>query len=181
LIAARATPSSSIDVICRSSSPTLVAGEPTWKQLIRLVFGYEGKPSGNEDVRAYQRDRLGRGGQTLLAEISSVNATSLSVPVPEREAYRAERIATIHRRMLENKPEFAVFYGIQYREAFAEIAGGPFDADGHRWNGATLCALVRHPTAIPNAPATSWAEKGTQLKALRSAGLPTSPMSIERP
>lgn len=155
----------------------LVVGEPplqpTWKQLIRLVLGYEGKPAGNEDVREYQRDCLGRrAGQTLLIEISSVNAKSLSVTVPEREAHRAERIATIRRRMLENKPDFIVFYGLRYADAYAEVAGGPFDSDRYRWNGPTLCALVRHPTAIPTSPASSWTEKGAQMRALRSAAMP---------
>jgi len=135
----------------------LVAGEPplqaTWKQLIRLVLGYEGKASGNEDVRAYQRDRLGRrDGQTLLVEVSSVNASSLSVPVLEREAHRAERIATIRRRILEHEPEFVVFYGRRYANAYAEIAGDSFDADGYRWAGPTLCALVRHPVSRPTLP-----------------------------
>ena len=143
----------------------LVSGDPplqpTWKQLIRLVLGYQGKPADQDNVRAYQRDRLGRrDGETLLAELSSVNATSLSVQIPQREAYRAARVVTIRRRMLENEPEFIVFYGLRYADAYAEVAGGPFNSDRYRWNGPTLCALVRHPTAIPTSPASSWTEKG---------------------
>ena len=143
--------------------------QSTWKQLIRIVLGYEGKPADNDDVRAYQRDRLGRtDGQTLLAEISSVNAKSLGVTVPEREAHRAERIATIRRHLEVHQPEFAVFYGLSYRDDYAAIAGGSFDESGYQWNGSTLCSLVRHPAARPTMPAASWIEKGRDIRKMRT-------------
>jgi hypothetical protein len=90
--------------------------QATWKQLIRLALGYQGASADLEDVRRYQRDRLGRSdADTLLIELSAVNARSLSVHVAERESHRAERIATIRRRMEEHQPEFVVFYGVRYR------------------------------------------------------------------
>ena len=40
--------------------------QTTWKQLIRMALGYEGAPSDTEDVRRYQRDRLGRSDSDTL-------------------------------------------------------------------------------------------------------------------
>jgi hypothetical protein len=95
--------------------------QATWKQLIRMTLGYEGEPAGLDDIRRYQRDRLGRkDADTALIDLSAVNAPSLSIDVPERESHRVERIATIRRRMEENRPKFVVFYGTSYRKEYGK-------------------------------------------------------------
>jgi hypothetical protein len=142
--------------------------QATWKQLIRMALGYEGAPSGTEDVRCYQRDRLGRSdADTLLIELSAVNAPSLSVHVAERESHRADRIATIRRRMDEHTPTFVVFYGVTYRAEYEKVVGAAFNADGYRWHGNTLCALVRHPAARSSSPASWWLAKGYEMRTMR--------------
>ncbi len=130
-----------------------------------MALGYEGAPTGLEDIRRYQRDRLGRSdADTALIELSAVNAPSLSVEDPERESHRAERIATIRRRIEENTPKFVVFYGIGYCEEYEKVGGGPFDTDGYRWHGTTLCALVRHPAPPSKLPALWWSAKGNEMR-----------------
>jgi hypothetical protein len=146
--------------------------QATWKQLIRMALGYEEAPSDTEDVRRYQRDRLGRSdADTLLIELSAVNAPSLSAHVAERESHRAERIATIRRRMEENRPKFVVFYGVGYRGEYEKVVGGPFDGDGYRWHGTTLCALVRHPAARSSSPASWWSAKGGEMRRMRLSNI----------
>lgn len=146
--------------------------QATWKQLIRMTFGYEGAPNDAEDVRRYQRDRLGRSdADTLLIELSAVNAPSLSVHVAERERHRTKRIATIRRRMEENTPKFVVFYGVTYRGEYEKVVGGPFDGDGYRWHGTTLCALVRHPAARSSSPASWWSAKGDEMRRMRLSNI----------
>jgi hypothetical protein len=108
-----------------------------------MALGYEGAPTDPEDVRRYQRDRLGRSdADTLLIELSAVNAPNLSVQVAERESHRAKRIATIRRRMEENTPKFVVFYGVTYRGEYEKVVGGPFDGvDGGRKPPESGCGL----------------------------------------
>lgn len=139
----------------------------TWMQLIRIALGYEGLTPDPEDVRRYQRDRLGRSDDdTLLIELSSVNAKSLSVSVPERERHREERIETIRRRMMENSPKFVVFYGVSYRNDYENVAGSSFDEHGYCWRGRTLCVLVPHPVARPPKTSDWWSAKGREMSAL---------------
>jgi hypothetical protein len=122
--------------------------QPTWRGLIRIVMAAEGLASDKEDVRAYQRDRLGRpGGETCLIEIMPLPsprsdvwhyATMLTdARFRSRQAYvdalRAERLGRIQTRIDEWRPPFVIIYGTS-RAAFAPPAG-------------TRVVQIKHPTA----------------------------------
>lgn len=141
----------------------------TWQPLIHILIGFTGS---NENAHQYQRDKLGRAdGDMALIELSSIASKSLSSP-RERERYQSKRIDVI-RGQLENAmptPMFAVFYGTTYTMQYSRIAGGPFDSDGLRWNGGTLCALTMHPSR-PTRTYAYWTDFGRRLReTCRSAG-----------
>jgi hypothetical protein len=147
----------------------------TWKQLIRVVLGYEGKPGDTEAVRSYQRDRLGRSeGETALIDLSAIAAPNLGVIVPEREQNRPKRIEMIRQRMSEHNPKFVLFYGVGYRDDYSKVAGAAFDEDGFAWCGETLCSLVQHPVARPTRSAEWWADKGLTLRTIRTNRSPAN-------
>ena len=139
----------------------------TWQPLIHIVLGFTGS---NEDSHIYQRDKLGRaGGKTALIELSSVASTTLSSQDVERP-YEAERIIDIRQHLEHEKPgpAFVVFYGTTYTRQYSEVAGGQFDEDGFRWNGTTLCALIKHP-ARPTRSYQYWRDYGEKLRDLVDA------------
>jgi len=148
-----------------ATKPTIQRG--TWQPLIHIVLGFT---NSNEDPHSYQRDKLGRvHGKTALIELSSVASPALS-PQSLKRPYEAERIAAI-RQHLESEtpgPELVVFYGITYAKQYSEVAGGPFDKDGFRWNGSTLCALIKHP-ARPTRTYRYWREFGETLRRMVDA------------
>jgi len=81
----------------------------------------------------------------------------------------SERIAFIGRQLASNPVRIAVFYGTTYRDKYERVAGGRFDADGLRWHGATLCALITHPSR-PTKTYAFWREYGEMLRRLYDAG-----------
>jgi hypothetical protein len=143
-----------------------VIQKATWQPLIQVVLGYTGK---HADSHAYQRDRLGRAdGDMALIELCSVAAKNLAVP-GDREQFMAERIAFIGQQLASNPVEIAVFYGTSYRDKYEQVAGGQFDANGLRWRGATLCALIAHPSR-PTRSYAYWREYGEMLRRRHDAG-----------
>jgi hypothetical protein len=81
------------------------------------------------------------------------------------------------KRQLEaNQPKFALFYGVSYRKEYEAIAG-PFNADGWRWTGKTLCVLTKHPTPRrgPAPPASYWRALGMWKHRMVTAGPDGSP------
>lgn len=156
----------------------VVDGAPlqtTWKQLIRLLLGYQGAAAEIEDVRRYQIHRLGRvDGETVLTELSALNATGLSQPVAGRTDHRSERIEILQQRVAEHQPEFVVCYGLSYRADYEAFAGGRLDPYVVR--GTTVFALVPHPAARGSGTSQSWIDRGRELRAYRDtlAGKPAS-------
>jgi hypothetical protein len=150
-----------------ASKPTIQKG--TWQPLIHIVLGFSAEDG---DAHAYQRDRLGRiDGDMALIELCSVAAKNLAVP-SDRDRFMPERIAFIRRRLASNPVEIAVFYGTTYRDKYELVAGGQFDADGLRWRGATLCALITHPSR-PTRTYAFWREYGEMLRGRYDAGSAT--------
>lgn len=135
----------------------------TWQPLIHVLLGFLGS---DEDARLFQRDKWGSThGETALIELSAIAARNISSPTIEREAYRNQRIETLKARLQEHKPKFALFYGKSYRREYEKTVGGPFNSEGFRWAGPTLCVLTTHP-ARPTRPYQYWRELGAGMQTM---------------
>jgi hypothetical protein len=72
--------------------------------------------------------------------LSTANiARNLAINVP-RQKYLEQRIARISELVRERKPKFLLCYGTSRRREYEKIVGGPFDNDGFRDFGSTVCA-----------------------------------------
>jgi len=120
--------------------------QSTWRPLILMLLAYKEAPCEREDVRLYQRDYWGsKNGETAVIELNALHARSIATTGVDRGTHRPSRIRTIRERLLENEPKFAVFYGLEYRTYYEEIAGTSFDADRFSHCGKTICALAPQP------------------------------------
>lgn len=151
--------------------------QPTWRRLIQLLFGFEGKDDlyaeDLQHVYDYQKHQLGRAdaqiGETALVELGALNAPGLATPI-DRITHREQRIATLAHRLTTYKPTFAVCYGYKFEEQFEAVVGREFDNEGFRWRGSTLCVLVPGPTShlkgrpTPWASPAWWIEKGRAIR-----------------
>lgn len=146
-------------------SPTS-KGQPTWIPLIRTLLAFKGEPSDDAACLAYQRERFAGGnGDEAVLELSAYAAANLGVDSP-REKYMPERIARIAELLVHHEPAFLVCYGTTRTRDFERIVGGPFDTDGFRICGKTVCAITMHPTprfrAAP--PPSFWIGLGQELR-----------------
>ena len=144
-------------------------GQPTWIPLVRTLLAFKGEPSDDAACLAYQREHFAAGdGDAAVLELSAYAATNLAVDSP-REKFMADRIARIRALMDQHEPAFLVCYGTTRRHDFEQIAGGPFDSDGFRISGRTVCAITIHPTPRfrPAPTREHWIWLGEQLR-LRS-------------
>jgi hypothetical protein len=147
--------------------------QPTWKQLIRVVLSAEGSPALLEDIRAYQRDRLGRrGGQDCLLELLPLPSPGLNrwqfypelarrhdprlLYLGDRATYTHHvapaRAAHLRERIVQHKPRAVVFYGTGYEHWWRRTAGVDFrpsviDRVWTSHNDHTLFVIMQHPTA----------------------------------
>ena len=145
--------------------------QPTWKQLIRMTLVAQGRSPSLEEIKAYQRDRLGRtNGETCLLELLPLPSPSTrhwfygdytSLPhLQSRQEYMAHcapsRAAHLKERLEEHRPNAVVFYSFNwwYRRWWDYIADVPFEhaktpsGDFFRGaNSATSFAIVRHPVS----------------------------------
>jgi hypothetical protein len=98
-----------------------------------------------------------------ILELSAFAAKGSSSPSPHRYTFLEPRVAAIQGALTKGKnaPVFVVFYGTSQRAAFNEIVDG-FGADGFKWVGKTLCALVAHPKA--RGPRRDWRTFGQELR-----------------
>lgn len=148
-----------------------VALQPTWKNLIRVLYAVEGKKPNHDGMREYQASRLGRKkGDSCLVEL-------LPLPLPARnkghfpynklsriswlenrgvyEKYvRPNRINHLKRKIEKHKPKAVVLYGKDNWEHYQEIAGVEFrskEIDGievkYGKSKHTFFVLTLHPTA----------------------------------
>jgi hypothetical protein len=141
-------------------------GQPTWIPLIRTLLSFKGDASDDAACLAYQRDRFAAGdGDEAVLELSAYAAAHLGVDSP-RERYMQQRIARIKELLAHRQPAFLVCYGTTRRTDFEKLVGGPFDADGFRISGSTVCAIVKHPTPRfqAAAPPSFWTALGQELR-----------------
>ncbi len=143
--------------------------QPTWGKLIRILLSAAGQDPSTEQVREYQKTRLGRNaGDDCLLELLPLPSPSTGqwlygkhsrLPyLANREAYTrfwAERRAGhIRQRVAEHHPKAVVFYSINtYYQAWwrqiAAVSFAPTDLDGLLIgrNEHTVFAITRHPAA----------------------------------
>jgi hypothetical protein len=143
--------------------------QPTWAKLIRVALSAEGPAPTTEQVRAYQKERLGRaGGLDCLLEL-------LPLPSPgsnqfrfypeyselpylrDRATYTSHvapaRISHLRRRIAEHRPAAVIFYGSGYAGWWRQIAGtefrpAPMGKVAVASNGQTEFVIMQHPTAF---------------------------------
>jgi hypothetical protein len=91
-----------------------VPTQATWRQLIRLLFAFQGRPDAadNDAIADYQSTKWGRAnGETCVAELSALAMNSLSLKQDLRERFRSERLARLRSEIDRNHPKFVVMYG----------------------------------------------------------------------
>lgn len=139
----------------------------TWMQQARIVLASKALPSSTPDVRAYQRDIIGRKtSETCLLELLPLPSPSLKdwnyglwsgLPFLQdrttyREYYVPRRAEHIRLRINEHKPRFVVFMGQVYSKYWQTIVGknSSFtDKDGclTTSSGGTTYVITKHPAA----------------------------------
>ena len=144
--------------------------QPTWRRLIQTLFAFQGKDADLDDVYRYQKYCLGSlDGETAVVELGALHAPGLSTKV-DRETFRQARIHRLHEKLAEEKPIFALCYGLGFRKQFEGVVGSVFDGSGFTWCGPTLCVLTPGPTShlsgkpAPWAKAAWWVEKGREMR-----------------
>jgi hypothetical protein len=140
--------------------------QPTWNKLIRILLSSrEGIPT-TEQVRAYQKNKLGRlSGETCLLELLPLPSPSIGqwiyaqhskLPyLLDRESYRlnsiSSRITDLQDRIRRYQPKVVIFYGLSYQEHWTKIAGIDFklNSDGIYVgeSESTLFVITKHPAA----------------------------------
>ena len=138
----------------------------TWGPLISTFLAFRGERADEASALEFQRDHFHSGdGATCLLELSGYAAPNLSIESP-RDRYLAERTLRIRELMALHRPYFLLCYGVKRRQDFEQLVGGPFDDQGFRNVGPTVCALVRHPRPARGAALTSewWVALGRDLR-----------------
>ncbi len=148
----------------RWHGPT-AALQPTWAQLIRMLFVARGTPTTNEAILDYQRRHLGsRNGEICLAELLPLPSPSVKEWhyakwsklrwLESRERYYAHllvaRAAGLARRIREHKPEIVIFYGTTFLNTWSCISGATWAQAIEQkllryTNGHTNFFVTKHP------------------------------------
>jgi hypothetical protein len=141
--------------------------QKTWMQQARIMLSSKGLPSTTDDVRAYQRDLIGRKtGDTCLLELLPLPSPNVSnwnyglwsgLPfLRDRQTYRENcvswRAEHIKSRIKEYKPKAVVFMGQVYSDYWHTISGSNLDfiEQGGFWatsSEATTYIISKHPAA----------------------------------
>jgi len=144
--------------------------QTTWNKLIRIILSHQGFTPTTDDVRAYQRDKLGRTEyETCLLELLPLPSPSTSdwlygaqsglSQLNTREVYRnhfaPKRVKAIQDQIRFNQPRYVIFYGANYLEWWQAITNTTLIEEQlgkHRYwkgiDGGTIFMIVAHPSAI---------------------------------
>jgi len=141
--------------------------EATWSKIIRILLAAKGIDPSTEDVRAYQRDHLGREGkETCLLELLPLPSPSTNhwlyaegshIPtLADRQSYRdwliPIRIKGLKERIQKYVPPYVIFYGKTYLEHWQVITNIPLqrnealDIYKAKTDG-TIYVVTNHPVA----------------------------------
>ena len=141
----------------------------TWMQLIRMILIAEGEDASITNLKAYQRDRLGRKDQdTCILEILPLCSPNTST---WHYSEWSDLSFLINRKIYENycrdwrcshlrtlikifQPVVVVFYSSRFKKWWQEVAGPEvifhFQQDSGVWQGnseKTLFIITNHPAA----------------------------------
>lgn len=137
--------------------------QSTWNKLIRLVLSTRLDAFMLDDVKAYQRERLGRWEQdTALIELLPLPSPSTShwlysawdIPhlrtrATYRQHYAPLRVQAIRAKIAQYQPSAVVFYSLGYREWWQQIANVEFVPNGRFFTASdehTRYVMAPHPT-----------------------------------
>ncbi|MEY4515340.1 MAG: hypothetical protein RLZZ450_7462 [Pseudomonadota bacterium] len=149
--------------------------QSTWRPLMIALLSAEDRLHGREELRAYQRDRLGRAqSETLLAELFPLPSPSLRhwhyanvAAIPElatrtayHDAWRARRITLLRTLIAKRQPPVIIAYGARshedYKRMFTTVRWTPRFDDWCETSVANIggrkviVALTPHPVARGN-------------------------------
>lgn len=145
--------------------------QSTWRQLIRMALVAQNLPTSLDDIKAYQRDRLGRADSAIcLLELLPLPSrstkewiyhTSGVVELQSRTAYvlryTRDRAMHIKQRVQQHAPRAVVFYSTTfwYRIWWELIAGVRLTRDKiagriiyHAETPSTTFVVVKHPVSV---------------------------------
>jgi hypothetical protein len=166
--------------------------QATWRRLITLLLTIKGEAADIENVRTYQRDRLGRrDGDVRMSELYPLPAKKRSdwiyAPLAEnpaleflatRKAYELRCAPAGKRRLraeLANRsdpPKAVIFYGSQQLADWSEIAGTVIDRPMrsgalYAQSNKTLFVAVPHPSYRAQSNNRDyWIETGHEIREL---------------
>jgi len=143
--------------------------QPTWNRLIRILLASKGMFPDKEQVRAYQSAQLGRHENEVgLLELFPLPSQSRStwiyprcsrnLNLRSREEYERligpKRAQKFHNLILEHRPAFVIFYGLDHMDWWRKIADTRMKAMTVQKKTAyfgrmdtTIFAAVQHPVA----------------------------------
>ena len=142
--------------------------QPTWKQIIRIVLSAEGQPTTTDQLRAYQKDQLGReSGLDCILELLPLPSPGLNrwlfypdsglTYLQNRDTYTNHvapmRIAHLREKIDKHHPATVVFYGSGYEHWWRAIAGTEFKRCSIEKvlvarTEHTVFVITQHPTAF---------------------------------
>lgn len=141
--------------------------QQTWKQYTRILLASKGEQTNVDNIRAYQRDYLGRKvGETCLLELLPLPSPGLHVwnysnwsnlpYLSNRDDYETYclswRCKHIQYRIRTYKPKLVVFSGKRYNEHWQQIAGNDLkfvDEGGFLMASSldSVFVIANHPAA----------------------------------
>jgi hypothetical protein len=128
--------------------------------MIYILMGFTGRL---DDPHRYQRDQVGRtDGDVALIDLYAIDAPT-NVALEQRAKHEQERMKTMREHIEDESRKLVIFCGTTAKVPFAELAGGPFDAEGFRWNGHTLFANIPHPARF-NKGTPYWTALGERMR-----------------
>ena len=121
--------------------------QKTWRKLMLVLLSSRPGLFDNEDLRRYQRTRLGRAtGETCLLELSGLPANSGKI-TRDRESFLDRRIARLKCAIETYEPKLVVMYGKGHQKQFGEIAKPLPELDRAALVGKTLILFTTHTNA----------------------------------
>jgi hypothetical protein len=146
----------------------------TWRPLMLLLKTILDQPSGNDDLRTYQRDRWGRvsNAETCVIELCGLAARGFASPI-DRESFRRERVKLIRQKLLNHSPATVVMYGQSAQKHWEEIAGCPLEQEQPRRLGPTLFVFTTHPNTRGRQN-SDWERLGKQIREFGVSQLPST-------
>jgi hypothetical protein len=124
--------------------------QKTWRKLMLVLFSSKPDLFDKEDLREYQRSKLGRTceeiGETCLIELSGLPANS-SRTVRDRKSFVDRRISRIVAALETHKPKVVVMYGKGEVRHFGQIVKPLPELDKATVVGQTLVLFTKHTNA----------------------------------